>query len=112
MTPVEAHDLDSFKKGVRVGDALLRLWNCISSDMMHERVDANGNRLPGTPQEINTKAEPICRCERMYRLAFTSAFGAGQYKPYTHIGMHLADFQRNLQYDLKDYWHRNTQGRK
>ena len=35
-----------------------------------------------------------------------------QYKPYTHIGMHLADFQRNLQYDIKDYLsvrHRNTQ---
>ena len=39
----------------------------------------------------------------MYRIAFAEAFGAGQFKPYTHIGMHLPDFQRNLQYDLKDY---------
>ena len=99
---VTAHDLEEFKKGVRVGDALLRLWNCISA-RMHERVDANGNRLPGTAVEIEDKADSIYRCEKMYRIAFAEAFGAGQFKPYTHIGMHLPDFQRNLQYDLKDY---------
>jgi hypothetical protein len=69
---------------------------------MHERLDANGNRLPGTDEEIEDKADSIYRCEKMYRIAFAAAFGAGQFKPYTHIGMHLADFQRNLQYDLKD----------
>jgi hypothetical protein len=89
MAPAHAHDVESFKKGVRVGDALLRLWNCIS-DRMHSRTDPNGNRLPGTPEEINAKADRIYRCEKMYRIAFSSAFGEGAYKPYIHIHRHAS----------------------
>ena len=99
---VTAHDLQSFKNVVRVGDALLLLWNCIST-RMHGRVDGNGHRLPATAEERKTKADQLQRCEKMYRLAYTMAFGASAFKPYTHIGMHLHEFQRVLQYDLKDY---------
>jgi len=77
---VTAHDLESFKNVVRVGDALLLLWNCIST-RMHTRVDPNGHRLPATNEERTTKANQLQRCEKMYRLAYTMAFGASAFKP-------------------------------
>ena len=113
-TPITAHDLEEFKKGVRVGDALLRLWNCIS-ERMHERLDANGTQLPGTDEEIETKAASIYRCEKMYRIAFTAAFGAGQYKPYTHTSACISRAFNGTCSTISKTTrlrHRNTQGRK
>ena len=102
MKRVTKHDLETFKKIARVGDALLVLWNCIS-ERMHGRFDANKNRMPSTTAERNKKADQLQRCERMYRIAYEVAFGKTAFKPYTHIGSHLHHFQRYLQYDLKDY---------
>ena len=47
-----------FSKAAYVGDCLLELWNVIAS-RMHERKDANGNRLPATKDEVLAKAEEL-----------------------------------------------------
>jgi hypothetical protein len=52
---------------------------------MHDRVDPNGNRLYlERAQRSTRKADRLERCEKMYRPAFSMAFGEQAYKPYTH----------------------------
>jgi hypothetical protein len=92
----------SFKKKAYVGDKLLDLWNCVA-ERMHDRTDDNGNRLPGTPEEVKLKAEELRLASKMYRAAYRAAFGVEAFKPYTHATYHLHQFQLKLQYDLKDY---------
>jgi len=95
-------DAVSFKKKAYVGDKLLDLWNCVAT-RMHDRTDENGNRLPGTPEEVKLKAEELRLASKMYRAAYRAAFGVEAFKPYTHATYHLHQFQLKLQYDLKDY---------
>ena len=97
--PYEARQ---FSQAAYVGDCLLELWNVIAS-RMHDRTDANGNRLPATNDEVLAKAEELRLSAKKYRAAYRMAWGNEAFKPYTHITRHLHEFQRRLQYDLKDY---------
>ena len=96
------YEARQFSQAAYVGDCLLELWNVIAS-RMHERTDANGNRLPGTKEEVLAKAEELRLSAKKYRAAYRMAWGNEAFKPYTHITRHLHEFQRRLQYDLKDY---------
>jgi hypothetical protein len=88
----------SFKKKAYVGDKLLDLWNCVAG-RMHDRTDENGNRLPGTPEEVLKKAEEFHFASKRYRGAYRAAFGVEAFKPYTHATHHLHQFQLKLQYE-------------
>jgi hypothetical protein len=105
MTSTELSKVDSNVANAMRMDACMdgvrALWNELAARM--RRVVEGARSGPIAKEVIAEKVTALAACATTYQMLFFEAHGESCFKPYTHMGCHVAEQQKWRQSDLSDY---------